>query len=176
VPCFFHAVAGVNWSLLPLPVLRAMCPGQDDMLDIFPESWTAADVSNLMLTRPEWGMFVGMFGSIWKSVCEACQHSAASSLLATISSRSFASVARDDKSLTGMPLIPAQVLRLCGFEGFCDSLRRKCTCVATAKHHKPSTTKNARAASPGRVRHMSPWVAEGERSIVTETDRPLRGG
>ena len=133
---FFHAVGGVDWSVLPLSVLRAMCPGQDEMLDIFPESWTAADVSNLMLTRPEWGMFVGMFGSIWKSVCEACQHSAASSLLATIAAPTFTSLARGAKSPTGMPLTPAEVLRLCGWEGVCASLRRKRKRVAAAQHDK----------------------------------------
>ena len=125
MPCFFHAVGGVDWSLLPLAVLRAMCPDQDDMLEIFSESWTAADVSNLMFSRPDWEMFVGMFGSLWKSVCESCHHSAVLSLLATIASPSFASVARDCKSLTGKRLTPIEVLRLCGFEGVCASSRRK---------------------------------------------------
>ena len=123
--CLFHAGVGVDWNLLLLPVLRTMCPDQDEFFGCFPEIWTAADVSNLMFNRPDWGMFVGMFGSLWKSVCGSCHHSAALSLLATIASPSFASVARDCKSLTGKRLTPIEVLRLCGFAGVCASSRRK---------------------------------------------------
>ena len=124
------------WGSLPLPVLRTMCPDQDEFLRCFPEGWTAADVSNLMFNRPDWATFVGIFGSLWKSVCESCQHSAASSLLATIPTPTFTSLARDAKSSTGMPLTPAEVLRLCGWEGVCASLRRKRKRVAAAQHDK----------------------------------------
>ena len=136
ISCVFQAGVGVDWGSLPLPVLRTMCPDQDEFLRCFPESWTAADVSNLMFNRPDWGMFVGIFGSLWKSVCESCQHSAASSLLATIATPTFTSLARGAKSSTGMPLTPAEVLRLCGWEGVCASLRRKRKRVAAAQHDK----------------------------------------
>jgi hypothetical protein len=136
VSCFFQAGVGVDWGSLPLPVLRTMCPDQDEFLRCFPESWSAADVSNLMFNRPDWGMFVGIFGSLWKSVCESCQHSAASSLLATIATPTFTSLARGAKSSTGMPLTPAEVLGLCGWEGVCASLRRKRQRVAAAQHDK----------------------------------------
>ena len=90
------------------------------------QSWTAADVSNLMFNRPRCGMSAGMFGSLWKSVIAD----------ATIASPSFASAARDGKSFTGMPLTLAEVLRLCGFEGVCASLRRERARVATVEHDK----------------------------------------
>lgn len=132
--CLIHGGNCVDWTLISLAVLRTMCPDQDRFLESFPVNWTAADVSNFIFHRPDWGVFVGMFGTLWKSVCDSFPHSAAS-LLATVASPNFAAAARDAKALTGLPLTPLEVLRKSGFDGVCASLRHKRSRVATGERN-----------------------------------------
>ena len=48
--------------------LKAMGPDQSDVLDSFPSSWSALQLSYFCFGRPDWGVFVAMWGCLAREV------------------------------------------------------------------------------------------------------------
>ena len=46
--------------------LEELSCDQNDLLKSMPESWSAADISNFIFGRPDWGIFVSLFGCLLK--------------------------------------------------------------------------------------------------------------
>ena len=46
--------------------LEEFCCDLSDFLKTFPETWSAADVTNFIFGRPDWGIFVSLFACLLK--------------------------------------------------------------------------------------------------------------
>ena len=55
---------GVDWSKVPMTVLRAMSADSGSVLERVPDSWTAAELSATLFGRRDWGIFASMYGCL----------------------------------------------------------------------------------------------------------------
>ena len=59
----------IDWSEFPLGLLQDACPDQKNLLNRIGEICkTAQEASEMMCSRPDWGLLVSMFGCLWQSV------------------------------------------------------------------------------------------------------------
>jgi hypothetical protein len=56
----------VDWAAMPRDQLAQMCADENGYLNEFPAYMPAADVSDLVFERPDLGVFVSMWGCLWK--------------------------------------------------------------------------------------------------------------
>ena len=58
-----------EWSSVSITLLEDACPDQNEFLQkIREECESAREVSELVCCRPDWGLFVSMWGCLWQSV------------------------------------------------------------------------------------------------------------
>ena len=48
--------------------LRSVGPDMGDHLQDVPDDWTAAELSMVLFSRPDWALLSGMFGCLWHEV------------------------------------------------------------------------------------------------------------
>ena len=58
----------IDWASVSMDQLKAMGPDQSDVLDSFPQSWSALQLSYFCFGRPDWGVFVAMWGCLAREV------------------------------------------------------------------------------------------------------------
>jgi len=58
----------IDWASVSMHQLKAMGPDQSAVLDLFPQSWSASQLSYFCFGRPDWGVFVAMFGCLSREV------------------------------------------------------------------------------------------------------------
>ena len=58
----------IDWASVSMDQLKAMGPDQSDVLDSFPSSWSALQLSYFCFGRPDWGVFVAMWGCLAREV------------------------------------------------------------------------------------------------------------
>ncbi len=58
--------ASVDWGSMSRAELEELCCDQSDFLKAFPEAWSAADVSDFVFGRSDWGIFVSLFACLMK--------------------------------------------------------------------------------------------------------------
>ena len=56
--------ATTDWASMCRAELEELCADQHELLKTFPETWSAADISNFIFGRPDWAIFVSLFGSL----------------------------------------------------------------------------------------------------------------
>ena len=64
--------ANLDWSKVPMDVLRLACPDQCSNLDVFSAVGVrdAEEASSILCNRSDWGMFASMFACLWQEVAE----------------------------------------------------------------------------------------------------------
>ena len=60
----------VDWDATPLAVLREVAPDESEFLQSLPAAWSASEASAFMFGRPDWGIFISMFGCLFKEVAD----------------------------------------------------------------------------------------------------------
>ena len=58
----------IDWGSVSMDQLKAMGPDQSDVLDEFPSEWSALQLSYFCFGRPDWGVFVAMWGCLAREV------------------------------------------------------------------------------------------------------------
>ena len=61
----------VDWSRITRNQLRLLCADQSEYLNNFPENYTAADISDALFGRPDWGLLASCYACLWGEVCKA---------------------------------------------------------------------------------------------------------
>ena len=88
--------ADVQWSEVPIDILKRMSPDQGGYLSRVPVKWTAADVSRYIAERDDWGVFVSMFSCLWGAVTQATAYKGhRDALIKLVASDQFRDAAKD---------------------------------------------------------------------------------
>ena len=67
-PNVLNAAEEAPWASVRRVELQMWVPDQSHVLEMFPPTATAADISTFMFGRPDWGVFVSMWGCTWQHV------------------------------------------------------------------------------------------------------------
>ena len=62
----------IDWDSITLAMLKDMGPDQSNVLDDFPKTWSARQLSDFCFGRPDWGVFVAMFGCLGRDAVKTC--------------------------------------------------------------------------------------------------------
>ena len=82
-------------------------------MNVVPKQWTAADIGRLFFHRADWGIFLGLFASLWNQPAE--QHcDRADELLEAVGSPDFCERAAALAKRSGHAVGPATVLQALG--------------------------------------------------------------
>ena len=82
-------------------------------MNVVPKQWTAADIGRLFFDRADWGIFLGLFASLWNQPAE--QHcDRADELLQAVGSPAFCERAAALAKRSGHAVGPATVLQALG--------------------------------------------------------------
>ena len=111
-----HTDRNVDWGLVPLSLLQAMCPDQHDALGRFPSSWSARDVSNFVLGREDWGVLVSMYCCLFNEPLETLKKQGvpADQLASLVGSEVFTTASVAHIRDHGMVGHPSMVVARCG--------------------------------------------------------------
>ena len=106
----FSGRATTDWASMCRAELEELCADQHELLKTFPETWSAADISNFIFGRPDWAIFVSLFGSLLRDAIEIPNVSS-SDLLKCLASPIFGHTAEALRAQCGHAVHPAIVLR-----------------------------------------------------------------
>ena len=67
-PNVLNAAEEAPWASVRRVELQMWVPDQSHVLEMFPPTATAADISTFMFGRPDWGLFVSLWGCTWHPV------------------------------------------------------------------------------------------------------------
>ena len=88
--------ADLQWSQVPLDMLKRMSPDQADYLSRVPAKWSAADLSRYCTDRDDWGVFVSMYACLWGAVTKVKAYQRhRDALMALAASDQFRDAAQD---------------------------------------------------------------------------------
>ena len=107
----------VDWSKLHREDLEELCCDQNGFLAEFDSSWSAADISNFIFGRPDWGMLVSLFACLWHDAV-ALKGTSHQALLKDIETGAYERAAAALRSSCDHNVHPAVVVR--------ELLARKC--------------------------------------------------
>ena len=102
--------ASVDWQTMSRDELREVCCDQSEFLATFDEKWSAADVSNFIFGRPDWGIFVSLFACLWKDT-DVTTKRCKEKLVQGIESGAFERAAATLRSAVGHNVHPALVVQ-----------------------------------------------------------------
>ena len=105
-----HGYMTVDWSSLDRPALEELCCDQNGFLQEFDASWSAADISNFIFGRPDWGMFVSLFACLWRDAV-AAKRKSRDTLMKHIETGAFERTAAALRSSCGHSVHPALVIQ-----------------------------------------------------------------
>ena len=94
----------VDWSQVSLSELAKFVPDQHAWLQQL-HNMTAAEASNLFFDRPDWGMFICMFASLWHDVLQH-RHQGLESMLDRMATPAFEASVRALPQATGHNVCP----------------------------------------------------------------------
>jgi serine/threonine protein kinase len=60
----------INWAEVSTEDLRSVSPDQHEILDLFPNKWSAQEVSLFCFDRCDWAMFAALFGCLFAEVSQ----------------------------------------------------------------------------------------------------------
>ena len=106
--------ASVDWQSLSSQELMELCCDQNGCLTTFDKLWSAADVSNFVFGRPDWGIFVSMDSCLWEDVTTSKLFSPQvmqDILVQRIESGEFEQAAAELRSSCGHAVHPAIVVK-----------------------------------------------------------------
>ena len=98
--------------------LEELCCDQSEFLKTFLETWSAADVSNFIFGRPDWGIFVSLFACLLKDAIKIPKVSS-DELLERLASPIFGKTAEALRAQFGHAVHPAIVLKELRRQGHC---------------------------------------------------------
>jgi hypothetical protein len=64
----------IDWGEVSRDVLMEACADETGYLELFDTESTAEDISNIMFSRPDLGIFVSMYCCLFKEACEMWPH------------------------------------------------------------------------------------------------------
>ena len=83
---------------------------QSGSLNAFDPNWSAADISNFVFGRPDWGLFVSLFSCVWHDALPDAK-GPREALIRDIKSGAFERAAAAMRSSTGHAAHPAIVVQ-----------------------------------------------------------------
>ena len=110
--------ATTEWAHMRRAELEELSCDQNDLLKSMPESWSAADISNFIFGRPDWGIFVSLFGCLLRDAIKVAKFSS-DDLLDCLASPVFAGTAVALWAQCGHAVHPAIVLKELRRQGHC---------------------------------------------------------
>jgi hypothetical protein len=67
-------IQAIDWGEVSRDVLMEACADETGYLEVFDTESTAEDISNIMFSRPDLGIFVSMYCCLFKEACEMWPH------------------------------------------------------------------------------------------------------
>ena len=102
--------ASVDWGSVRRAELEEVCCDQMEFLQSFPAKWSAADISNFVFGRGDWGIFVSLFACLMKDTLSSTRMHA-DSVLHCLASPTFGRTADEVRAKCGHAIHPALVLQ-----------------------------------------------------------------
>ena len=110
--------ATCDWASMGRAHLEELCCDQNELLKTLPETWSAADISNFIFGRPDWGIFVSLFGCLFRDAIKASRVSDVE-FLGCLASPIFGDTAKALRAQCGHAVHPAIVLKELRRQGHC---------------------------------------------------------
>ena len=107
---FNEEAKSIDWSKVSLAMLRDISPDQLDNLSVFPDGWSAAQVSCFLLNRPDWAVPASCFPCLYSEIAQAHRDSRSKDLLALVASPKWASACESYLAKHGRVGHPSNVL------------------------------------------------------------------
>ncbi len=101
--------ASVDWASMSRPELEELCCDQNEFLKVLPKTWSAADISNFIFGRPDWGIFVSVFACLMKDVFKITSCSR-ETLIERLASPIFERAAAELRTTSGHAVHPTIVM------------------------------------------------------------------
>ena len=90
--------------------LEELSCDQSEFLKAFPEAWSAADVSNFVFGRSDWGIFVSLYACLMKDAVKM-PNVQGEAVLSCLASPTFGRVADTMRTQCGHAVHPALVMK-----------------------------------------------------------------
>ena len=132
--------ASADWGSMSKAELEELCCDQHEFLKAFPEEWSAADVSNFVFGRGDWGMFVSLFACLMKDALKKIPEGESGAALHCLASPTYGRAADEMRAQSGHAVHPALVLKELGRQGHLSGPR-----IAAAQGSRPEVMKRAAA-------------------------------
>ena len=110
--------ATADWASMRRAELEELCCDQNKLLKTLPETWSAADISNFIFGRPDWAIFVSLFGCLLRDAIKIPKVSS-DDLLECLASPIFGETAEALRAQCGHAVHPAIVLKELRSQGHC---------------------------------------------------------
>ena len=65
-----QGVVSLDWAQVSIETIKLMVPDSHKVLDVFPASWSAEDLSVFCFDRCDWAVFVALFGCLFQEVVD----------------------------------------------------------------------------------------------------------
>ena len=105
--------ASADWGSLRRSELEELCCDQSEFLKAVPQAWSAADISNFMFGRSDWGMFVSLYACFMKDALRSLKIETGQSgaVLEILASSTFGRAADALRAQHGHAVHPTLVLQ-----------------------------------------------------------------
>ena len=110
--------ATTDWASMRRAELEELCCEEIELLKRFPETWSAAEISDFIFGRPDWAIFVSLFGCLLRDAIKIAKVSS-DKLLRCLASPMFGGTAQDLRAQCGHAVHPAIVLQELHRQGHC---------------------------------------------------------